>query len=121
MTYAEIMELPSETTNINVFELLKGTITSMDIKRGTNPDTFAHAHLIEWAIRNKKFVEYYSYIKQFHGEQDLWKAQEMLKQDKIVIVRFNYAATPLFGFYDENDGESALAFPDKDGMYCVYL
>ena len=112
MDYKSIMVLPANIDNTIIFDYLK---------TGTDPECFAYANLIEWAIRNKKYVEYYSHIAQFTEDKNRWKEQERLHDEKIVIVRFNFAAVPLFGFYCEDDGEPALMFPDKDGNRIVYL
>ncbi len=122
MDYKEIMELPAETENVVIFSLLKESVTDEDIKTGTDPVGFAYAHLIEWAVRNKKFTEYYSHINMFlNDDNGRLNAQEKLEKEKTVIVRFNVSGTPLFGFYIEQDGDPAISFPEKDGMYFVYL
>jgi hypothetical protein len=121
MEYKEIMMLPGTAENTEIFDLLKGTVTPDDIKNGTKPETFAYAHLIEWAVKNKKFEEYYSYIRQFENGKETWDAQENLTKDKAVLVKFNCVGKSLFGFYCEEDGESGLCFPEKDGMYVVFL
>lgn len=73
-------------------------------------------------MRNKKFTEYYSHINMFlNDDNGRLNAQEKLKKEKTVIVRFNVSGTPLFGFYIEQDDDPAISFPEKDGMYFVYL
>lgn len=107
--------------NPTIFKLLKETVTPKDIEQGANPETFAYAHLIAWAVKHKKFEEYYSYMRQFKEDQDKFDAQKKLISDMTVIVRFDCAGTPLFGFYGEIDGEGGLCFPTEEGMKAVYL
>lgn len=122
MEFQEIMNLPPETENNVVFELLKRSVTQEDIDQGgTNPVVFAYAHLIAWAIRNKKYYEYYTYIKQFKEENAYFDALKCLEKNKTVLVSINCAGKATFGCYTEDDGEPALCFPKKDGIYCIYL
>jgi hypothetical protein len=121
MEYKEIMDLPYETKNNSVFKLLLESLTEKDIENGAKPVCYASMNLIEWAIRNKKYEEYYSYIKKFEKDEEKIIAQEKLSEDMIVIVRFNLCAEPLFGFYVEEDGESAICYPSNEGMMIKYL
>lgn len=117
MLFKDVMKLPVQTDNKIIFNELYKTVTKEDIEHGTNPESFSYAHLIEWAVFNKKYEEYYSYSKSNNYEID----EEKVKKDKIVFVKFNVAGEPLFGFYANYDGEPALMFPVKDGLKCVCL
>jgi hypothetical protein len=121
ITYADIMSLPRETENEVMFNHLKNSVTAEDIKHGTDPDSFAYAHLIEWAVRNKKYEEYYSHMKKFPDDKDRWQEEENLIKNKIVIVTFSFAGVPLFGFLSDYDGEPALMFPGKEELKLVSL
>lgn len=94
MQFNEIHSLPKETENKVVFDAFFSSVSKDDIKNGTDPKCFAYANLIEWAITNKKFVEYYSYMKPFlYDDKKRWEIEEELKRSKTVIVRFNFVAT----------------------------
>ncbi len=122
MKLNEIFELPKETENTVVYDAFYATVTEYDINEGTDPKCFAYAQLIEWAIRNKKYEEYYSYMQPYQrDDKKRWEIEEYLTKSKTVIVRFNFMATPLFGFLVDNDGGYAIEFPTKDGMRCLYL
>jgi len=121
MEYAAVMSLPSETPNKEIYNLLRDSVTPEDIRRRTRPDLFACSHLIAWAVKHKKFDEYYSYMAQFKEDQKRFDAQEKLIAEMTVLVRFDCAGVPLFGFLTEIDGDDALRFPTKDGINCVYL
>jgi hypothetical protein len=118
MTLDEVMNLPASTDNNVIYDELFKTVTSDDIKTGTDPDLFSYAHLIEWAVRNKKYEEYYSYIKKHKDEKNV---EQILIDNMVILVRFSVAGEPLFGFLTDYDGESALMFPDKKEMRCVFL
>jgi hypothetical protein len=120
-TYETAMELPANTQNTVIFNLLRESVTDKDVKYGTDRDCFAYAHLIEWAVRNKKFVEYYSHMKQFTDEKGREQEHTRLHDNKEVIVRFNVAGDPFFGFYQEEDGEPAQLFPSRDGRRVSFL
>jgi len=105
-----------------VFDAFFSSVSKDDIKNGTDPKCFAYANLIEWAITNKKFVEYYSYMKPFlYDDKKRWEIEEELKRSKTVIVRFNFVATALFGLFGEDDGDNCLIFPTSDGLKCNFL
>lgn len=120
MDFKMIMSLPADTDNTVVFQLFFDNPTEEDVKGGTNRDLFAHAHLIEWAVRNKKYVEYYSHIKQFQDVEQ-YREQERMTDFKEVIVRFNVSGVPLFGFMGDYDGDPMLVYPDKHEMKGVFL
>ena len=122
MKFDEIMSLPVETDNTIVYDLFLLSVTEQDKNNGTNPETFAYAHLIEWAIRHKKFDEFYSlWNPLIYDDKERWALEEYLTKSKTVILRFNFAATPLFGFLGNNDGSNCIEFPTKDGMRCFDL
>lgn len=122
MQFNEIHSLPKETENNVVFDAFFSSVSKDDIKNGTDPKCFAYANLIEWAITNKKFVEYYSYMKPFlYDDKKRGEIEEELKRSKTVIVRFNFVATPLFGLFGEDDGDNCLIFPTSDGLKCNFL
>jgi hypothetical protein len=121
MNYEYIMSQPSDVPNTKIYEHLRSSVTPEDIKSRTRPDLFACSHLIAWAIKHKKFEEYYSYMAKFKEEQEISEAQKRLISDMTVIVRFDCAGVPIFGFFTDIDGEDGLRFPSKDVMKCVYL
>ena len=60
-------------------------------------------------------------MAQYKEEQDILDAQKKLISEMTVIVRFDCAGVPLFGFFADIDGEDGLRFPSKDAMKCIYL
>jgi len=122
MKFNDIMALPKETKNTDLYDMLLSSVTEEDKNNGTNPETFAYAHLIEWAIMNKKFDEFYSmWNPLIADDKERWALEKYLTESKTVIVRFNFASTPLFGFLGNNDGSNCITFPAKDGMKCFDL
>ena len=120
MNLQEIHSFPSETPNVQMYEMFMNTVTDDDITRGTNPVLFGLAQLIEWAIINKKFTEYYSHVNKL-SEKDRAVETERLVNSLDVIVVFNVACEPTFGFLREDDGDDVIMFPGKHSKMHRYL
>lgn len=117
MTFNEICNMPSQTPNTQMYELFKEHAKN---ELAPNPDLFASAQLIAWAIENKKYDSYYTHFNGLEGNELHVEEKHFINRKKVIVVT-NVLAECTFGFLGENDGDSTIIYPKKDGLYEKYI